>query len=153
MWYGVISMLSEGCQRSWATFRTNVLMLSGISSRLQRRTSWISEHWVVSLGLDAWNKTKKEKGMNVKSNNNSWLNPYRKVYFCEIVAITQINWKFLLISSQFYQIRYVALVRVKEARVRCRSNNLISLNLLFLYVWDRKPDGRENAMLSQSKVL
>lgn len=37
------------------TFRTNVLKLSGISSRLQRRTSWISEQWVVSLGLEAWN--------------------------------------------------------------------------------------------------
>lgn len=35
------------------TFKTNVFKLSGISSRLQRRTSWISEHRVVSLGLDA----------------------------------------------------------------------------------------------------
>lgn len=36
------------------TFKTNVFKLSGISSRLQRRTSWISQHWVVSLGLEAW---------------------------------------------------------------------------------------------------
>lgn len=35
------------------TFKTNVLMLSGISSRLQRRTSWISEHRVVILGVEA----------------------------------------------------------------------------------------------------
>lgn len=40
-------------QRPVHTFRTNVLRLSGISSRLQRRTSWISEQWVVSLGLEA----------------------------------------------------------------------------------------------------
>lgn len=42
---------------SWTpvhTFKTNVFKLSGISSRLQRRTSWISEQWVVSLGLEAW---------------------------------------------------------------------------------------------------
>lgn len=35
------------------TFKTNVLMLSGISRRLQRRTSWISEQRVVILGLEA----------------------------------------------------------------------------------------------------
>ena len=38
------------------TFKTNVLTLSGISRRLQRRTSKISEQRVVSLGLEPWNK-------------------------------------------------------------------------------------------------
>lgn len=44
-------------QKPAHTFKTNVFTLSGISSRLQRRTSWISEQWVVSLGLEAYRRT------------------------------------------------------------------------------------------------
>lgn len=50
-------------KKSSRTFKTNVFRLSGISNLLQRRTSWISEQWVVNLGLEAWKKQRRNDDM------------------------------------------------------------------------------------------